>query len=115
MKPEYVWKNLNPGIESKTKQIMVFSSRSELSNIDSASLKIQYTKNPQKIKMPQSIRRMHQYGSEFFVKYQFNNLSNGRRITQYSQNRRKGTKNSPNKQIIPRLFIIIAGVGRLQQ
>jgi hypothetical protein len=97
---------------------MVFSSRSELSNIDSASLKIQYTKNPQKIKMPQSIRRMHQYGSEFFVKYQFNNLSNGRRITlysHYSQNRRKGTKKKTNKQIIPRLFIIIAGVGRLQQ
>ena len=25
----------------------------------------------------QSIRKIHQYGSEFFVKYQFNTLSNG--------------------------------------
>ena len=48
--------------------------------------------------------KMHQYGSEFLVKYQFNILSNALRITLISQNRHKGTNISAKKQIKSELF-----------
>ena len=46
----------------------------------------------------QSIKKMHQYGSEFLVKYQFNILSNGFFISNFLQNRGKGTNKQAKNQ-----------------
>jgi len=54
--------------------------------------------------MAQSIIRMLQYGSEFFVKYQFKILSNGFFISHYFQNRCKISANLAKNQIIIEFF-----------
>ena len=69
-----------------------------------ALLNIQYVTSPLKMIMKQSIIRMLQYGNEFFVKYQFNILSNGFFIYYHLQFGCKISTNIAIKQIFLNLF-----------
>jgi hypothetical protein len=62
---------------STMKQATVHNSGIMFDSSMSALWKAQYTITPLTAMVPQSIRKMLQYGSEFLVKYQFNILSNG--------------------------------------
>ena len=69
---------------SSAKMLTVLSTCNVFSYNVCVSWNIQKVTDPLNMTIAQSIRKIHQYGNEFFVKYQFNILSNGFLIYLYA-------------------------------